>query len=197
MEIAFEEAVSLEEFSKKPGTFEEYLQLREERAEYMEFSDGAIFMAPSPSTMHQRISGRLYVQFFNYMKSRDCEVFHAPFDVELQGERLEGTHIVIPDLLVICDKEGLKETKYVGAPELIIEILSPSNQAHDLVFKMNLYMQAGVKEYWIVNPMLHTIQAYQLDQDGQYRQNQVLKDRGTIKSAIFEGVNVDLEALFA
>ena len=85
----------------------------------------------------------------------------------------------------------------MGAPELIIEILSPSNQAHDLVFKMNLYMQAGVKEYWIVNPMLHTIQAYQLDQDGQYRQNQVLKDRGTIKSAIFEGVNVDLEALFA
>ncbi|VEF49143.1 Uncharacterized protein conserved in cyanobacteria [Bacillus freudenreichii] len=187
----------MEEFSQKQGTFDDYLQLREERAEYMEFSDGVIFMTPSPSTMHQRISSRLHAQLFHYLEDKDCEVFPAPFDVELQGAGLEGKHIVIPDLLVICDQDGLKENKYVGAPELIIEILSPSNQAHDLVFKMNLYMQAGVKEYWIVNPMLQTIQTYQLDQDGQYRQSQVLRDKGTIESTELEGFNVNMETLFA
>lgn len=151
-------------------------------------------IAKSPELIS--ISSRLHARLFHYLEGKDYEVFPAPFNVEPQGERLEGTHIVIPDLLVIRENKGLQENKYVGAPELIIEILSPSNQAHDLVFKMNLYMQAGVNEYWIVNPMLRTFQTYQLDQDGQYRQSQVLKDQGIIESSRFKGLNVNLASLF-
>ncbi|WP_373558584.1 Uma2 family endonuclease [Bacillus sp. FJAT-45350] len=66
---------------------------------------------------------------------------------------MDGTKIVIPDLSGICDKSGLNENRYVGVPTVIFEIISPSNQSHDLVFKLNLYMEYGVKEYWIVNPL--------------------------------------------
>lgn len=81
------------------------------------------------------------------LERTDCEVFHAPFDVALQSETIEGTKIVIPDLSIICDKSGLQENKYVGVPTIIFEIISPSNQSHYFVFKLNLYMQYGVKKY--------------------------------------------------
>ena len=79
---------------------------------------------------------------------------------------------------------------------MIIEILSPSNQAHDLVFKLNLYMQAGVKEYWIVNPMLSIIQVYELEQHGQYKQVDSLKGTGLIQSTVLQGFRVNLEEVF-
>src|SRR5581483_6814980 len=131
-------------------TVEEFYKMRETADGFLEYIDGIVFMLPSPSTRHQRISGRLHAQLFHFLDGTDCEVFHAPFDVELKREHLEGTKIVIPDLSVICEKNGFTENKYVGVPSLIIEIISPSNQSHDLVFKLNLYMQYGVQEYWIV-----------------------------------------------
>lgn len=158
-------------------------------------------ITPSPSTKHQRVSGRLHAQLFNLLEGKACEVFHAPFDIELskrdhQGENPNDTKVVIPDLTVICDKSKLGENKYVGVPELIIEILSPSNQAHDLVIKLNLYMQYGVKEYWIVNPMLNIVQIYVLNDEGQYRQVDALKETGRADSELLKGFSVDLEALF-
>lgn len=180
----------------KSMTVQEYYTLREESERLFEFADGIVMMVPSPSTHHQRISSRLHAKLFNFLDGGDCEVFHAPFDVELKSKKLGGTHIVIPDLLVVCDKKGLTNNKFVGAPELIIEILSPSNQAHDLVFKLNLYMQAGVNEYWIVNPMLNIIQVYELDQQGQYKQVDSLKESGTIQSTVLEGFRVNLEEVF-
>ena len=154
-------------------------------------------MSPSPSTKHQRISGRLHAQLFNLLEGTDCEVFHAPFDVELINEKIEGTKIIIPDLSVICDKSGLNENKYIGIPTMIFEIISPSNQSHDLVFKLNLYMQYGVKEYWIVNPLLNTIQVYLLEQENQYRQMDVAKEQGIIRSVVLQDFIVDLTKLFS
>jgi Uma2 family endonuclease len=177
-------------------TIEEFYKMRESTEQLIEYVDGIVFMSPSPSTKHQRVSGRLHAQLFNFLEGKDCEVFHAPFDVELYREGLEGTKIVIPDLSVICDKNGLMENKYVGVPTLIIEILSPSNQAHDLVFKLNLYMQYGVKEYWIVNPMLNIVQIYTLNREGQYQQADVLKEKGIAHSEILQGFSVDVEKLF-
>lgn len=109
---------------------------------------------------------------------------------------MDGNKIVIPDLSVICDKSGLMENKYVGVPTLIMEILSPSNQAHDLVFKLNLYMQYGVKEYWIINPMLNIVQVYQLNNEAQYQQMDALKEKGVIQSEVLKGFQVRLEELF-
>ena len=181
---------------EKKISLNEFYRLRENSDQVIEYIDGVIFMSPSPSTMHQRISGRLHAQLFRILDGSDCEVFHAPFDVELKNEKMEGNKIVIPDLSVICDKTGFTENKYVGVPSLIIEIISPSNQSHDLVFKLNLYMQYGVKEYWIVNPLLNTIQVYMLDKN-EYKLYDVAKDKGMIKSTLFNNFIVDLEKVFS
>ncbi|MGY0693408.1 Uma2 family endonuclease [Virgibacillus sp. FSP13] len=178
-------------------TVDEFYKQRENSDQIMEYIDGMIFMSPSPSTKHQRISGRLHAQLFQLLEGSECEVFHAPFDVELNQTEMDSTTIVIPDLSVICDIEGLNEEKYVGVPTIIIEIVSPSNQSHDLVFKLNLYMQCGVKEYWIVNPLLHTIQVYTLDENKQYRLHDIAKDKGRIHSTILSKFIVEAEKIFA
>lgn len=177
-------------------TIDEFYKMREDTDNLLEYVDGIVFMSPSPSTKHQRVSGRLHAKLFNFLEGKDCEVFHAPFDVELHRENMGGNKIVIPDLSVICDKSGLMENKYIGVPALIIEILSPSNQTHDLVFKLNLYMQYGVKEYWIINPMLNIVQVYGLNDEGQYQQMDALKEKGVIQSEVLKGFQVKLEELF-
>jgi Uma2 family endonuclease len=177
-------------------SIEEFYEMRRSTDRLLEYIDGMVFMSPSPSTKHQRVSGRLYVSLFRFLEGTDCEVFHAPFDVELSREGQKGTNVVIPDLSVICDKSGLKENKYVGIPTLIIEILSPSNQAHDLVFKLNLYMRYGVKEYWIVNPMLNSVQVYTLNEQEQYEQIGIAKETGMIHSNVLQGFQVDVGMLF-
>ena len=182
---------------KSNVTLNEFYNLRENSNQIMEYIDGVIFTSPSPSTKHQRISGRLYIQLFQILEGSDCEVFHAPFDIELTDETIADTKIVVPDLSVICDKNGLTDEKYIGVPSIIIEIVSPSNQSHDLVFKLNLYMQYGVKEYWIVNPILNTIQLYNLDEQGQYELHDLAKEKGQIHSTIFPTFIVDTEKIFA
>ncbi|HLR03944.1 MAG TPA: Uma2 family endonuclease, partial [Virgibacillus sp.] len=132
--------------------------------------DGVVFMSPSPSMMHQRISMRLSAQLFNLLDGGDCEVFPVPFDVKLSKKDIPGEKVLIPDLSVICDKSALDDQQYNGAPIMVIEIISPPNQAHDLVTKMNIYMQYGVKEYWIVNPLLNTVMVYALNEKGEYEQ---------------------------
>ncbi|MTH54925.1 Uma2 family endonuclease [Bacillus mangrovi] len=173
-------------------TIEEYFQKRNQSDDLMEYIQGEICFLPSPSTVHQRISGRLFIQLLPLAASKDCEVFYAPLDVELA----KGEAVVIPDITVICDKSGLGEQRYTGVPSLITEIISPSNQSHDLVTKLNLYMQYGVKEYWIVNPLLQTIQLYTLADQNQYSLKDVVKEKGTIQSGLFGTFSVNAEALF-
>ncbi|TYS58600.1 Uma2 family endonuclease [Sutcliffiella horikoshii] len=179
-------------------SLEKYYEIRESSDHLYEYIDGSIFMSPSPSTKHQRISGRLLVKISNYLtqKNDNCEVLAAPYDIELSKEGMEGTKIVIPDLAVMCDKSGFTDTKYVGVPDMIVEILSPSNQSHDLITKLNLYMKYGVKEYWIVNPMLNSITIYSLNKEGVYEQHAIKTDLGTITSKLLNGFHLELEHIF-
>lgn len=181
---------------RKEISLEEFFSLREKSTQVMEYIDGTVFMSPSPSIKHQRISGKLYVQLAEVLENSECEVFAAPTDIELNDEGKNETHIVIPDLSVICDKNGFAETKYVGVPNLIIEIISPSNQSHDLVYKLNLYEKFGVKEYWTVNPLINHIQVFFLE-EGQYIQSGAAKDTGTVKSSLFDKFEVDAGRLFS
>jgi Uma2 family endonuclease len=175
---------------------EEYLKVRENIEELLEYIDGIIYMTPSPSTMHQRISNKIQFEFSKFLQGKPCEVFAAPYDIELKNERMEGTKIVIPDISIICDKSGFTEARYIGVPNLIVEILSPSNQSHDLITKLNLYMNYGVREYWIINPMLKTITVYSLNNEGMYEQFDMKTEKGKITSKFLEGLKVELETLF-
>lgn len=186
MSLPLEKLISIDDFEK----------MRENGDNVFEYIDGVVYMSPSPSTKHQQISMILGSEIYNYLKGKQCQVFSAPFDIRLYKEGLQGEKIVIPDISVICDKAGLGENYYKGVPDLIVEILSPSNQSHDLVFKLNLYMQYGVKEYWIVNPMLKTIQVYELDDYGNYAQQAVKSESGDIHSKVLKDFKISLEDVF-
>lgn len=179
-----------------PISVKDYFEIRETSDDRLEYIDGLVYMSPSPSTKHQRISRKLLIQFDHFFTDKSCEVFHAPFDVELKKENMEGTKIVIPDLTVICDRHGFTDARYVGVPNLIVEILSPSNQAHDLITKLNLYMNYGVQEYWIVNPMLNSVTVYALNEEEMYIQHDIKTEVGGISSRFLEGFIVELKEIF-
>jgi Uma2 family endonuclease len=120
--------------------------------ERWELIDGVPYAMATPSVIHQRISRKLMNQLSNWLEGKPCEPFAAPFAVRLNADKGDDT-VVEPDISVVCDKSKLADGKScVGAPDLVIEILSPSTSRHDRLTKYNLYRAAGVREYWIVDP---------------------------------------------
>ncbi len=138
-------------------TLEQYEALPEGRR--AEVFDGMVYDMASPSQMHQTISMELSNILYNYIKSRKglCRVFTAPFDVKLSDQPLT---IVQPDIMVICDRDKLDGRRCNGAPDFIIEIVSPDNPADDYVRKLYYYNNSGVREYWIVDPERKLVTVY-------------------------------------
>lgn len=132
-----------------------------ERAELI---DGQIYDMAPPNTMHQRISHRLAWKIENYVQSKNggCEVFPAPFAVFLNQD---DHNYVEPDISVICDKNKINDKGCAGAPDWIIEIVSPSTQRMDYGIKLFKYRTAGVREYWIVNPVTRTVNVYDFEHE--------------------------------
>jgi len=158
----------------KSMSLEEFLQIDKESEERLEYFDGEVVCLASPSVEHQRVLLNIAAKLRNYFKGKSCEVFISPLDVWLQNKEKTAKVRVQPDLTVIWNKTGLKENEYIGLPALIIEIISPANQSHDRIKKYNTYMDFGVKEYWMVNPKLKTIEVYVLE-EGEYKQAAIYK----------------------
>ena len=180
---------------KKRFTYADYLTWDEE--ERWELIDGdAVMMAP-PSSTHQWILMELASQLHNYLKGKSCRVFPAPFGVrplEREGDRPADVRTVVePDISVICDLSKIDEHGCKGAPDLIIEILSPATSRRDRLVKYDLYQRAGVREYWIVDPDIRTIQVYTLE-DGRYHAAQLFND--TVKVGVLEDCVIDLQGVF-
>lgn len=135
--------------------------------ERIEIIDGkAVMMAP-PSRIHQKISGEVFRQLANYLEGKKCEVYSAPFGVRLfekEGDSANETDTLVePDISVVCDRNKLDKHGCRGAPDLVIEVLSPSTLRQDRFVKLALYQRAGVREYWIVEPETRTVQVYTLE----------------------------------
>ncbi|MCM1046088.1 MAG: Uma2 family endonuclease [Candidatus Gastranaerophilales bacterium] len=130
-------------------TLEQYETLPEDRR--VEVFENIVYDMASPSQIHQEISMQLSTVINNYIlrKKGTCSVFNAPFDVKLSDKPLT---IVQPDIMVICDKNKLDGKRCNGAPDFIIEIVSPGNPSDDYIRKLYYYKNAGVREYWIVDP---------------------------------------------
>lgn len=146
----------------KVYTENDYYNLPEDaRAELI---GGQFYDMSAPSRMHQEISAELLTVIRQYIKSKDgsCKIYAAPFAVKLFEE--DETTIVEPDISVICDHNKLTERGCAGAPDWIIEIISPGNPEHDYIYKLQLYADAGVREYWIVDPHKERIFVYYLEQ---------------------------------
>ena len=120
-------------------------------------------ISPAPSRSHQDISGELFFQLRSQLADRTCRAYLAPFDVRLpRGDEADDEidTVVQPDIVVVCDRKKLDDKGCKGAPDLVIEILSPSTSSKDLHEKFRLYERVGVKEYWIVHPLDRTVMVF-------------------------------------
>ncbi|WP_084782123.1 Uma2 family endonuclease [Bacillus niameyensis] len=182
---------------KRKYSYADYLMWEE--GERIELINGEIFnMSPAPSVRHQKILGELFTAFSNFLRGKECEVFFAPFDVRLKVEDKQDTEIqnvVQPDLLVICDQNKLDDKGCNGAPDLIIEILSPSSVKLDRWIKYQLYEEVGVKEYWIVDPTNESVEIHLLI-DGNYKFQGVFTKEDAISVHVLSGLELDLNQIF-
>jgi len=169
--------------------------------EKLELIKGKIFkMSPAPSTNHQKASGNLHGLIWNKFKGHQCNLFAAPFDVRLIDKKKstldqEIFTVVQPDLCVICDETKIDERGAIGAPDLVIEILSPGNSNKEMKYKFDLYEEAGVQEYWIVNPADKTLFIYVL-KENQFIGMHPLIEEDSIQSKLFPDLDFQLAEIF-
>lgn len=167
--------------------------------ELVELINGVIYRMNTPSRKHQRISGELFAQLHDYLRDKKCEVYHAPFGVRLfekKGDRpYDVDTVVVPDLIVVCDPSKLDDNGCKGAPDLVIEILSPSTRQHDRLTKLNLYQRAGVREYWIVDPDEKTVIVMTLE-DGEHYAPTAYSSQATVPAGVMEDCKIDLGPVF-
>ena len=159
----------------------------------------AVMMAP-PSRVHQEISGALFAQLYNFLEGKKCRVYAAPFAVRLferDRDRPEDVDTMVePDLSVVCDSDKLDNHGCKGAPDLVIEILSPSTRRHDRLVKLNLYQRAGVREYWIVNPEEKAVQVFTLN-DGLLLPHEDYGQTDVVKVNVLNGCFIELSKVFS
>jgi Uma2 family endonuclease len=144
-------------------TYADILEIDEHtRAEII---DGELFMMAPPSSNHQIVSGELFGQLWQFLRGKPCRVFPAPFGVRLfPREDLGDDTFLEPDIVVVCDPSKIKKTGCEGAPDMVVEILSPSNTRHEMLLKFKKYLAAGVKEYWVVDGEEKTVEIHVFDQ---------------------------------
>lgn len=168
--------------------------------ERVELIKGKIFnMSPAPKAYHQEVSGNIHFEVKKFLQGKPCKVFAAPFDVRipknLQDADSQILTVVQPDICVICDLDKIDEFGCKGAPDLIVEILSPSTAKKDLENKFELYEESGVKEYWIVYPGESIIEPFELKNNTYISKGKFLSD-SKITSTILSGLEIELKDIF-
>lgn len=171
-----------------------------DEGERIEIINGEAFMMATPSSRHQEVSGELFRQLANFLEGKQCKVYPAPFGVRLfeqAGDRPEDVDTMVePDISVVCDRSKIDRHGCKGAPDLIIEILSPSTRRHDRLVKLNLYQRAGVREYWMVDPDNESVQVFTLDGDAlKIREDYGCED--VAKVNVLDGCFIELSKVFS
>ncbi|MGI6366172.1 MAG: type II toxin-antitoxin system prevent-host-death family antitoxin [Bacillota bacterium] len=179
-------------------SYEEYLRMTEESENRYEYIDGEIILLASPLYLHQKAVREILGEFITWFRDKDCEPLTAPFDVILHRlGKTEKINSVQPDIIVICDKDKIDEQgKYTGTPALVVEVLSESTRSRDLVQKLDLYMESGIHEYWVVNTQSREIYIYTFA-DNKLADIFTFKGHEQAQSAIFPGLSVSLPQVFA
>ena len=184
------------DFSKQ-HSYADYLVWKfEERVELIK---GWIFKMAAPNRAHQTMAGRLYLRMGNHFETHSCNLFFAPFDVRLTRKDAANntvTTIVQPDLCVICDNEKLDKQGCVGAPDLVVEILSPGNSKKEMKQKFEIYEESGVREYWIIEPTEKFVFIYVLNENGKFYGLKPLTEDELLVSTIFPELQFELLPIF-
>jgi Uma2 family endonuclease len=164
------------------------------------FKGWVLKMSPAPGSNHQKISGDLFFEFKKNLQKKPCQVFAAPFDVRLLDQKKSTsdksvTTVVQPDLCVICDAHKIDEKGCIGAPDLIVEIISKGNTKKELETKFDLYQQNGVREYWIVQQGDETVVVFDLVK-GKYVFRKIYSNDSIVPVGIFKRLKIDLGEIF-
>ena len=186
--------------NQMPMTYKEYATWGEDKR--CEVLDGKIIsMAPSPLPEHQDLSMQLSIEIGSFLRGKACKAFAAPIDVYL----FEDSHKkwidenvrnwVIPDLIVVCDPNMIKRNKILGAPDLVVEILSTSSAKIDRMDKRLAYQRAGVKEYWIMDPANQLIEVYLL-KNHLLELHNVYNREDSLSVHVLPGLTIDLTVIF-
>ena len=162
----------------------------------MELLRGRIFRMSGASVAYQRISRKLSTQIDNYLEGKVCELFVAPFDVVLTSSDGKENTVLQPDLCVVCDPEKFKDGKRCnGAPDWVVEIVSPSNAEKELHKKMEIYQEAQVSEYWVIRPEEKELDIYLL-REGRYVPQLPLFAGDIVAPEKFPQLQIDLTTIF-
>ena len=157
-------------------------------------------MSPAPAREHQRISAIIFAKIYNFLAGKKCEAYFAPFDVRLVESKDKANEeietVVQPDIVVICDQNKLDKQGCLGAPDIAVEIISPSTSYKDQTEKLRLYERYGVREYWIVNPDAKYIMVYRLE-GVKYGKPEYLTESDILESRALKGLKIDLSEVWA
>ena len=180
-------------------TYADYLTWDDDQR--WELIDGEAFcMSPGPNRLHQKWLGELHRQIANYLEERPCEVYLAPFDVRLQNlpdaSDEDTITVVQPDIMVVCDRDKLDDRGIKGAPDLVVEIISPSTAKRDITVKHQLYQRHGVKEYWLLYPNDRTLLVYKLSEEGRYAQPKVFGEGDVVPVPLLGELVIDMGKVF-
>lgn len=172
------------------NTVDDYFATSEER--HAELIDGFFYDMAAPGTRHQALVGALFARIYNYIDSNkgSCRAFSGPFAVVLNNN--EDT-VVEPDICVICDPSKINDRGCMGAPDWVIEVVSPSDPAHDYIVKLKKYLNAGVREYWIVDPASEMIAVYTQDNTSGFPSVYTFKD--TVPAGIYDDLSIDFSVI--
>lgn len=185
------------EYDKKIS-YADYVLLEKDES-YEIIAGEIISMSPSPTPRHQDVVAELTAEFKMFLRGKECIAFSAPMDVCLFAtEETEESDIfdwVQPDLFVVCDRKKISDKNIVGAPELVIEVLSPSTARNDRWIKYNSYEKAGVQEYWIVDPANMYVEVYKL-MNGSFQQTGVYEREAVLTVGLFPEMEIDLKEIF-
>lgn len=182
----------------KSYTYADYLLWKfDERVELIK---GRIFkMSPASGTNHQKVSGYLYIELGIFLRKNSCQLFSAPFDVRLSRKSKENEKIstvLQPDLCIICDPNKIDQKGCLGAPDIVVEILSPGNNKKELENKFYVYEEALIKEYWIIHPNENTFFRYILNNENKFIADRLLTSGSFITTAVLPNFKLDLEEMF-
>lgn len=183
------------ELPKPPIGYAEYAAIDD--GNRYQLIEGELFMTPSPSQRHQRVLGQLYGAFFVHLREHGGgDVFFAPFDVVLKASK-PGT-VVQPDLMFISNErhERLTEANVQGAPDLVVEVLSPSNARLDTIRKLAIYAASGVREYWIVPDDFDRVEVLRRAPDGGFQRPELYLPGDVLQTDLLPGLAIPVESLF-
>jgi Uma2 family endonuclease len=182
----------------KQYSYADYLKW--EIKERVELFKGFVRQMSAPSRIHQKLSWNLERQMDRYFESKKCDIYHAPFDVRLtvfdKTKDKEILTVVQPDICMICDEKKLDKRGCLGSPDLIVEIQSPGNTKREMKDKFELYEEAGVREYWIVDSVQNFVLIYYLNEAGKYIGTKPYSQEEIFNSVIFPELEIDLNKVF-